>query len=96
MKRCLWNEAVWKGDAEETSDTGCQTEEKNIPMETSGFAKGKLCALSDQGGDYSGVLVSCLGRKGDDEPLWSNQNRIVNKTAKGIARKTSPTLTSQK
>ena len=41
----LGDEAVGEGNAEETGDAGCETQEEDVPVETGGFLEGEFGAL---------------------------------------------------
>lgn len=49
MERCLWNEAIGERDAQKSSNTGSQPEEKDIPVKARWLAKGKFGSLRDEG-----------------------------------------------
>lgn len=93
----LRDEAVGEGQAKNARDKGGEAEEEEVPVEAGGLFEGEFGALGDEGGDYMGLV---RGRweeiRGKDIPLWSNQKRMVNNRANGMAMKISPTGMSQK
>jgi len=51
VERCLWDQAIGERNTQKPSDTGGQSEEKDVPVKSWWFAKGELGALSDEGRD---------------------------------------------
>ena len=47
----LWNQSVGRRETEDPGNAGGDAEEKDVPVETRGFAEGEFGALSDEGGD---------------------------------------------
>jgi hypothetical protein len=47
VEGCLWDESVRERDSEETSNAGCQAQEKEIPVKTCRFSEGKFGPLGD-------------------------------------------------
>lgn len=57
MEGSLWNQPVGERDTKETGDSGGQTEEKKIPVESGRFTKRKLSALRNQRRNCRFLLV---------------------------------------
>lgn len=51
MEGGLWDESVGGGEAEDAGDAGGDAKEKNVPVETGGFAERKFGTLGNEGGD---------------------------------------------
>lgn len=49
MKGSLRDEAVRKGQAQDAGDTGCDAEEKYIPVKTGRLAQREFATLGDEG-----------------------------------------------
>lgn len=64
MKGCLWDEAVWEGQAEDARDACCETKEEDIPMEAGGFSKREFATLGDQGGNLVSLAKFTSIRRG--------------------------------
>jgi hypothetical protein len=68
VEGCLWDKAVWGGDAEESCDAGGETEEEEVPVEAGGFAEGKFGSLGNERG-YFRLLAMTASISGQDVPL---------------------------
>lgn len=75
VEGCLGDEAVGERDSEEAGYACCEAQEKDVPVETGGFAEWEFGALGYKGGDcvvsvtVDGLRCEQKGRYWKNAPL---------------------------
>ena len=90
MEWCLWDQAIWERNTEETSNTGSKTKKKEIPMEACGLTKGKFGTLGDKGGDSGDQTAVQSGSEGmlvGDEEGDSDEGKAERGEGPGVGMK---------